>query len=122
MGKQIKDMTKEELREAGRKGGIKSGESKRRKKAMKESLQCLLDLKLKSGAWFDVEMADSIQDLKGANITVEEAIILAQIQKALKGDTTAAQFVRDTSGNKPKDEVEMNAMPVFLVGDDEIAD
>ena len=122
MGKQIKDMTKEELREAGRKGGIKSGESKRRKKAMKESLQCLLDLKLKSGAWFDVEGADSIQDLKGANITVEEAIILAQIQKALKGDTTAAQFVRDTSGNKPKDEVEMNAMPVFLVGDDEIAD
>ena len=31
-------MTTKELQEAGRKGGIKSGETKRNKKAMKETL------------------------------------------------------------------------------------
>lgn len=39
----------------------------------------------------------------GENITYQEAILIAQINKALNGDTQAAVFIRDTSGNKPKD-------------------
>lgn len=97
------NMTPEERREAGRKGGIASGEAKRRKKAMRERLEVLLELPLKSGKRADLENIKNLTALKGANITVEDAVMLAQIQKALKGDTAAAIFVRDTVGEKPGD-------------------
>lgn len=96
-------MTPEERREAGRKGGIASGEAKRRKKAMRERLEVLLELPLKSGKGADLDSIKNYAALKGKNITVQDALMLAQIQKALKGDTAAAIFVRDTVGEKPGD-------------------
>lgn len=96
-------MTPEERKENGRKGGIASGEAKRRKKAMKERLEILLELPLKSGKGADIESIKNFAALKGKNITVQDAMMLAQIQKALKGDTTAAAFIRDTAGEKPGD-------------------
>ena len=39
----------------------------------------------------------------GENITYQEAILIAQVLKASNGDTQAAVFLRDTSGNKLKD-------------------
>lgn len=39
----------------------------------------------------------------GERISYREAILLAQIIKAYNGDTQAAVFVRDSSGNKLKD-------------------
>ncbi len=39
----------------------------------------------------------------GETISYREAILLAQIIKAYNGDTQAAVFVRDSSGNKLKD-------------------
>ena len=44
----------------------------------------------------------------GKNITVQDAIILKQAQKALKGDIRAAEFIRDTSGNRPTNEQRMD--------------
>ena len=50
---------------------------------------------------------------KEENITIEEAILMAQITKAvLEKDTTAAAFVRDTSGQKPKEEVEVKGITI----------
>lgn len=99
-------MTPEERREAGRKGGIASGEAKRAKKAMRERLEILLDMKLKSGKGIDIESIQSFAELKGKNITVQDALMIAQIQKALKGDTNAAAFVRDTAGQNPTQKIE----------------
>ena len=96
-------MTPEQLRENGRKGGIASGEAKRRKKAMRERLEVLLELPLRDGRSADLDSIKNFAALKGKNITVQDALMLAQIQKALKGDTTAAAFVRDTVGEKPGD-------------------
>ena len=97
------NMTPEQRAENGRKGGIASGEAKRRKKAMRERLEVLLELPLKSGKSADLDSIKNFAALKGKNITVQDALMLAQIQKALKGDTTAATFVRDTVGDKPND-------------------
>lgn len=122
-GKQFKDMTREELAECGRIGAAKSTETRRRKRQMKDALETLMSMPLKSATAADIEQIRSMQELKGANITVGEAIALAQVQKALKGDTTAAQFVRDTSGQKPKDEVDLTgAVPVVISGADELED
>ena len=38
----------------------------------------------------------------GDNITYQEAILIAQVLKAACGDTQAAVFLRDTTGNKHK--------------------
>lgn len=98
--------TPEERRENGRKGGIASGEAKRAKKAMRERLEILLELNLKSGRGVDVETIKNFAELKGKNITVQDAMMIAQIQKALKGDTNAAVFVRDTAGQNPTQKIE----------------
>ena len=42
----------------------------------------------------------------GASITYQEAILIALVLKAAGGDTQAATFIRDTSGNKLKDKEE----------------
>ena len=102
------ERTKAEQREIARKGGIASGEKRREKKAMKETLETLLQMPLKSGKATDLDEIKNIAALKGKNITVQEAIMLAQIQKAIKGDTKAAEYVRDTSGNKLKEGVELS--------------
>ena len=116
-------MSPEERREMGRRGGIASGEAKRAKKAMKERLEIILEMPLKSGKGVDIETIQNFAKLKGKNITVQDAMMIAQIQKALKGDTNAAVFVRDTAGQNPTQkveaEVDMDLQIRVDYGDDE---
>ena len=96
----LKTPSAKEARERGAKGGKASGKARREKKAMKETLETLLTMNLTEGKGDEIETIQSIAELKGKNISVQEAIMLAQIRKAMKGDTRAAEFVRDASGNK----------------------
>lgn len=98
--------TKEEQREIAKKGGVASGKARRRKKAMK-------DIALAFGKENapDRVIAKLIQLgmlEQGEKCSMDEALMLAQYGKALSGNTRAAEFVRDTSGQKPKDEVEIS--------------
>ena len=87
MGKEnlisLRDRTTEEQREIARQGGIKSGESRRARKTLKETLLMMLE-------------EDNMQD----NIT------LALLKRAKNGDTKAYEIIRDTIGEKPTDKVE----------------
>ena len=74
--------TKSEARERGKKGGIKSVEKRRERKALKEQLLLLL------------ETGDTA-----------ESICAALIEKALTGDVRAFETIRDTIGEKPVDKV-----------------
>ena len=94
--------------ETATKGGIASGKARRERKAMKDTLATLLSMPLKDGMSVDIGDIQSIASLNGKNITVQEAIMLAQIKKAVKGDTKAAEFVRDSSGNKLKEGIEIS--------------
>lgn len=91
--------TEEEAREKGRKGGIASGKARKQKKAMKDTLAELLAMPLESRAIDNIEDIQSYAETAGRNITVQEAIMLAQIKKAVNGNTRAAEFIRDSSGN-----------------------
>ena len=75
---------------------------------MRERLEIILEMPLKSGKNADIENIKNFAALKGKNITVQDAMMIAQIQKALKGDTTAATFVRDTAGEKPTDKLTLD--------------
>lgn len=113
--------SKEEARKRGRAGGIASGKARREKKMMRETLDMLLSMPMKNGKFADIDNIRSFAALKGKNISVQEAILIAQVQKAMKGDTRAAEYVRDTIGQKPTDSVDMNMnVPVMFEGEDEL--
>ncbi len=117
----MSERSKEEVREIAARGGKNSGESRRKRKAMRESLEILLDMKIKPGKECDIESIQSFAKLKGANITVEQAMLIAQIHKALKGDTSALAFIRDTSGQAPNQKVDITgAVPVVISGEEEL--
>lgn len=83
----------------------KRRETRERNKSMKKLTEEILARTVKLN---EVEKSAFLTDLRRSEkITLQEAIIYSQISKAIaERDTTAAQFVRDTSGQKPKDEVE----------------
>jgi hypothetical protein len=116
-------MTPEQRAENGRKGGIASGEAKRKKKAMRETLDVLLAMPMKSGKYADIEAIKNFAALKGKNINVQEAMVISMLQRAMKGDVRAAEWIRDTAGQRPVDTMNMNMnLPVFFEGEDELED
>lgn len=115
--------TKSEARSRGRNGGIASGKARREKKAMRETLEALLSMPMKSGKAADIETIKNFAALKGKTITVQEAMMIAMIQKALKGNVNAAEWIRDTAGQKPVENMNMNMnLPVFFDGEDDLED
>jgi hypothetical protein len=93
------DLTSEQLRKRATNGGIASGKARRKRKAIKETLNTLLTMTLKNDDPADLDEIQSIAALKGKNITVQEAIAFAQIQKAIKGDTRAAMLLLEMLGD-----------------------
>ena len=74
--------SKKEARERGRKGGLASVESRRKRKTLKEELLLML-----------------------SEGETQQSVTLALIEKAMSGDTTAFEVIRDTIGEKPIDKV-----------------
>ena len=117
----LKTPSSAEARSNGRKGGIASGKARREKKALKDTLEELLAMPIKDGASADIEKIKSIEGIKGKNITMKEAIMVAMLNKAAKGDVRAAEYVRDTIGQKPDSRmnIDMN-LPVLFEGEDDL--
>ena len=100
-------MTKEQLSEAGKKGGKASVEARRRRKELKETLEILLNMSLdKRRKNVDIEKIQAFADLKGKNVTVDEAMMIKLVQKALSGDLNSISMVRDTIGEKPTEKTQ----------------
>ena len=114
-------MTPEQRAENGRKGGLAKGEATRRRKEMKETLDILLNMPMKKGKVYTAEDIKCFADLKGKNITIDQAMMVCLVQKALKGDLNAIGMVRDTIGEKPSDKVEVkDVTPVIISGEDDL--
>ncbi len=90
--------TEEEQKKIQSKGGKASGESRRKRKTMRETLLALLELPMKKGKMDTLKAFEDLIEEK--NVTVEQQILLAQIKAAMDGDTRAATFLRDTAGEK----------------------
>ena len=82
--------TSEEARRKGAIGGKKSGESRRRKKLLRETLEEYLKAK------------------PDGQKTVQQGITEALVERALNGDTKAYELIRDTIGQKPIDKQQQN--------------
>ena len=99
-------MTPEQRAECGRKGGIAKREATRKRKEMRETLSILLDMPMKKGKVYTAEEIKCFADLNGKNITIDQAMMVKLIQKALKGDINAIAMVRDTIGEKPAEKID----------------
>lgn len=104
-----KTFTAEERRANSSKGGKKSVEVMRKRKRTKAILEIFLSMPLEKRKEADIEEIKSFKGLKGKNITVNEAIQLRQVQRALNGDLASAQYIRDSIGDKPTENVNVNA-------------
>lgn len=79
--------------ETARKGGVASGEARKRKKELRECLEELLAREMKSR--------------DGQVMTGAEAISTKLFEKALKGDVRAFEVLRDSAGQKPIERIQV---------------
>lgn len=88
----------EEASKRGKAGGITSQTTNRARRSIREILEEL------SKNTVTAEEAEQYGLKEGT--TLLEAATLAQIRRAMKGDTKAAEYVRDTLGEKPADKID----------------
>ncbi len=112
------DLTPSQRREHARKAGIASGKARRERKALKDTLEELLAMPIEDGKLANINTIKSIADANGKNVTMQEAIMLAMLDKAVKGDVRAAEYVRDTIGQKPDNKTDVSIKtPVVIIDD-----
>lgn len=100
--------TKEEQREIARKGGIASGEARRKQKQFKERINLLMSLPfpdITSASGKKIRTTMQALGLSEEDIDNGMAVIISMYQEALKGNVKASEFLRDTGEGKPKDRV-----------------
>lgn len=85
------ERTKEEQREIAQAGGKKSGKVRKERKSMKETWDVIRKLPMTDGDALDIDTVQNIGEAKGANLTVEQSMILAIAARASKGDVKAFQ-------------------------------
>ena len=97
------DQDREQARINGAKGGRKSGESRRRRKAMSEA--------------FDILLSKHYVDREGRDVEGVDALCARVFQGAMDGDLSAARFIRDTIGEMPVQRIETVEIPQEVYDD-----
>ena len=103
--------TPEERRELAKKAGQASGRARRRKADFRKTLNLLLTAEIDNEEWKPV-----LESL-GVECTLESALLMAQIKAALDGDTQAANFVAQYSGqsNRAEEDLENKKAETELI-------
>lgn len=100
------ERSKNEARELGKIGGIKSGETRRKRKAMRDIIDAFMG--------YRSELSDDeIKEYEALGMPLEDInnqakAIRVQIKKAADGDLNALAFLRDTVGEKPRDSMALS--------------
>ena len=100
-----RQLTNEEATKIGRRGGINSGKARREKRAFKEIMLKMLNSSLTAE---QAQKLGMFNLLCGKDMTFNAVVAVKQLEKAMKGDTNAAKFVLETSGQKEPEKVEGN--------------
>lgn len=103
--------TPEERRELAKIAGQASGKARRRKANFQKTLNLLLTAEIDNEEWKPV-----LESL-GVECTLESALLMAQIKAALAGDTQAAKFVAQYSGqsNRAEEDLENKKAETELI-------
>lgn len=102
-------------KEEAKKGGIASGEARRKKKLIKEQLELLLSLPLKDA---NVKRKIEALGVDGDNIDNQMAMIIGIWQKAIKGDVNAFNSIQASVGEAPVTKQEITGNIPVVIEDD----
>lgn len=91
-------LTTEEAQRRGRLGAIKSAETKRARKTMRENILAMLSQEVDPSKLEDYGVDTST--LNG-DYTIQNAIVSALLREAMQGDSKSIQLMRDTIGEMP---------------------
>ena len=114
--------TPKERREIAQKAGRASGKARRQKKTMQELMKATLLLALKDkGDVADVDAETTLPGLAGQNMSVMQALVLAQVKKGLEGDGNAFDRIMELIGEKVnKQEITLNTNPYTNLSEAEL--
>ena len=104
------------------KGGKARAKQRREQRALREILKEMLSMELPDTTAQAVAardesggteaIAQGIAQDQGHSLTAYQVTALAQIARAVQGDSRAAEFVRDSSGDKPGEVVQSAGEPI----------
>ena len=115
------DQNREEAARNGRKGGIASGEAKRRKKTIAELAEMMLNLKLSDRNAAAIKKL--VPDITDDDMTNAAAMVAGQISSAIKGNTTAFLAVNEQAElARKKAEAEAKLREVYHLDEDQVPD
>lgn len=97
----------EEARERGRNGGRASGESRRRKKSLREAAELYLSLPVSDKRAWNKLAKDGVDP---EDVDNQMAIIAGLSIKAAKGDAKAAKVLFDLIGDQSREEDEVKVI------------
>ena len=106
--KPLNQRAKSVQREISSKGGKARAKKMKERKTFQDACITVLKMALSNDDLSEITDIASLEDVKGKNVDIQAAIILKQAQLALKGNTRAAEFLRDSSGQKPKETIDLN--------------
>ena len=90
----LRAFSTEEARVYGSIGGQNKGKNEKKRRSMQETWDIIRKMPLNDGEVSEIEAIQSVGAVKGANITVEDAMVLAIAKKAMKGDVRAFEALR----------------------------
>ena len=107
----------EEASKAGKKGGKRSQEVRRRRKSMQEDIKAILSMPLDDGVLDNLEELKSLKEIKTKNLTAQELMLYQLILKAIKtGNYKAIELIFEMTGDSKQTDNDNDAVLQFIRG------
>lgn len=110
--KNLPVLTPEERRALASKAGKASVVARRKRKALRETINEALGWDVPKAR---VEAIAKELQIHCKTMTADQAIVCAQVIQAMRGDTAAASWLRDTAGEKPGERIGFDPEAPFVV-------
>ena len=130
----MSERSKDEVKKIAAKGGVNSGKTRRKRKAMREQAELLLSMPFQDIKVFDAKTGniksllkefEKVSGLKADEIDNQMAAVISVWQTVLKGgmgSTNAFNALRDLVGEKPKEVIEIHSTDETIKELDKIID
>lgn len=107
--KPYNERTEEEKHNLAVMGGKARAKQRREQRTMKETLTTMLESKEIAKALAKANGNKFLIEATEQGATVNDLLMLSATLQGLEGNTKALEFIRDTNGQKPKDEIGLQA-------------
>lgn len=111
--KSIGDQPPEKKLEIQQKGAAASNEKQAKRRSIQDICRAVLAMDLPESVSIGDEdaknLAEQISKQTGKRVSVYDAIVCAQTAAAMQGNTKAAEYIRDSAGDKPGENVRLDA-------------